>query len=164
MRILLLALSLTISATYLFAQPQLVPPSPQHVNVAAGPGVVTVAPGGSVSVWADVTPKPNIHVYAPGAKDFQAVALVVSPLRGVTVGKIGYPPGTPTAFPGIDARVPVYQKTFRITVPLTIAHTIGAGQAVNVAGAVNYQACDDRVCFPPASAAVGWTVKVVDGR
>jgi len=159
MRILLLALGLAASAAR-SAQSQLLPPSPQHVSVAAGPGLVTAPAGGSVSVWVDVTPKPTIHVYAPGAKDFQAVALVVSPLPGVIVGKIGYPPGTPTVFAGLAAPVPVYQKTFRITVPLRLARTLVAGETINVAGTVNYQACDDRVCFPPASAPVVWPVKV----
>jgi hypothetical protein len=31
---------------------------------------------------------------------------------------------------------------------------------VTVAGTVNYQACDDRVCYPPESAPVMWTVLV----
>jgi len=164
MRTVLVVLSLALWGAYPSAQRELLPSSTfQHVSVSAGPSAITVIPGGSVSLWVDVSPKPNIHVYAPGAKDFQAVALVVSPERGVTVGKISYPAGTPTAFPGIDARVPVYQKTFRITVPLTIARTSATGRTLNVAGAVNYQACDDRVCFPPASAAVNWTVKVEAG-
>jgi hypothetical protein len=31
---------------------------------------------------------------------------------------------------------------------------------VVVAGVVSYQACDDKVCYPPESAPVAWTVMV----
>jgi hypothetical protein len=29
-----------------------------------------------------------------------------------------------------------------------------------VSGTVNYQACDDRVCYPPESSPITWTVVV----
>jgi hypothetical protein len=132
----------------------------QHVTVTSGASAPAVAPGGTTSLWADITPGPNIHVYAPGAKDFQAVALIVSPLAGVAFGKAAYPAGTLVSFPGLDARVPVYQKLFRITQTLTLGRTRTAGATLTIAGAVNYQACDDRVCFPPASVPVNWTVRV----
>lgn len=136
------------------------PATSQHVIVTSGATVPGLAPGGTASLWADVTPKPNIHVYAPGAKDFQAVALVVSPLTGVRFGKATYPAGVRLSFPGLDAPVPVYQKLFRITLPLTLDRTRKPGATLTIAGAVNYQACDDRVCFPPASAPVNWTLRV----
>jgi hypothetical protein len=136
------------------------PAASQHVTVTSGASAPGVARGGTMSLWADVTPKPNIHVYAPGAKDFEAVALIVSPQAGVTFGKAAYPAGTLVSFPGLDARVPVYQKLFRITQPLTFDRTLKPGSTLTIAGAVNYQACDDRVCFLPASVPVNWTLRV----
>ena len=161
MRVSVSAIVTVLSASGLLAQTLAPAPSAvQHVVVAAGANVATVPAGGTVSLWADVIPKPNIHVYAPGAKDYQIVALVLTPQRGLTFGKATYPAGTPMAFPGVTERVPVYQKLFRITQPITIARTAAAGQTLTIAGAVNYQACDDRVCFPPASIPVMWTLRV----
>ncbi len=88
------------------------------------------------------------------------VTIVVTPQRGVAFGKPAYPAGTPMSFPGIPERVPVYQKVFRITQPATIAGTATSGQTLTIAGAVNYQACDDRVCFPPASVPVMWRLRI----
>jgi hypothetical protein len=37
---------------------------------------------------------------------------------------------------------------------------VKSGETIVVAGKVTYQACDDRVCYPPESAPVSWTVNV----
>lgn len=131
-----------------------------HVTVTSGASAPSIAPGGALSLWADITPKANIHVYAPGAKDVQAVSLTLSLQAGVTFGKATYPAGTLVSFPGLDARVPVYEKLFRITQPLTLDRTRKPGATLTIAGAVNYQACDDHVCFPSASVPVNWTLLV----
>ncbi len=136
------------------------PSAVQHVTAAPGANPGHATAGATVSLWVDVTPRPAIHVYAPGAKDYQIVTLVMTPQRGLTFGKAAYPAGTSLAFPGAAERVPVYQKMFRITQSLTLARTVGSGQTLMIAGAVNYQACDDRVCFPPATLPVNWAVEV----
>jgi len=56
--------------------------------------------------------------------------------------------------------VAVYQKPFRLTQEVAVDKSAKAGSNVVVAGTVNYQACDDKVCFPPESASVTWTVAV----
>ena len=43
---------------------------------------------------------------------------------------------------------------------MTLDKSVKAGSTVTVAGTVNYQACDDRVCYRPESAPVTWTVVV----
>jgi hypothetical protein len=160
----LLAALPSMSASALAAQSLAPAPSAvQHVTATPGANAGHAPAGTTVSLWVDVTPKPAIHVYAPGATDYQIVTLVMTPQRGLTFGKAAYPAGTSLAFPGIAERVPVYQKTFRITQPVTLARTLGSGQTpgkLSIAGAVNYQACDDRVCFPPTSLPVKWTLEV----
>ena len=44
------------------------PVRPKHLTVAAHVGAVVVSPGATVSLLADITPNPGIHVYAPGSK------------------------------------------------------------------------------------------------
>jgi len=164
MRAHLTAIVTVFSGIGLLAQTLAPAPSAvQHVTATAGANAARAPAGATISLWVDVTPKPAIHVYAPGATDYQIVTLVMTPQRGLTFGKAVYPVGTPIAFPGITERVPVYQKMFRITQPLTLARTVGAGQTLTtltIAGAMNYQACDDRVCFPPASLPVKWTLEI----
>lgn len=160
--LLRLAVAAGFSAAALSAQQALVPaPSPnQRVTVKVGASAPDVAPGATVSLWVDVTPKDKIHVYAPGAKDFQPVTLVVSPGKEFTAGKTLFPAGTPIVFPEVKEPVPAYSSTFRITQPVTAAKTLAHGSAMIVSASVNYQACDDRVCFPPATMPVFWRIGV----
>jgi len=132
----------------------------QHVTAAAGASSPTAAAGATVMLWADVTPRPHIHVYAPGAKDFAPPKIVVTPHSLLTVGKPIFPTGTLTALPGVSARVPVYSKTFRITQPVTLAAKAPRGGAVIIAATLSYQACDDAVCYPPASLPLFWRIGV----
>jgi hypothetical protein len=59
-----------------------------------------------------------------------------------------------------DEKVPVFAKAFRLTQDVTLAKSVKAGDTVVVAGTLSYQACDDRVCYPPESAPVSWTIAV----
>ena len=155
------AAALVVAGGVAFAQGLAPAPSAvQHVSVRPGASAPSVSPGGALSLWVDVTPNANIHVYAPGAKDFQPVKLVISPMAGVEMGKPIYPPGILTTLPGTAERIPVYSKIFRITQPMTLGKTPPPGKAIVVSGAVNYQACDDRLCFPPTSQPVFWRIEV----
>jgi Disulphide bond corrector protein DsbC len=59
-----------------------------------------------------------------------------------------------------DEKVSVFQKPFRLTQDVTLDTSAKPGSTVAVAGTVNFQACDDRVCYPPENAPVSWTVTV----
>jgi len=136
------------------------PSAIQHVTVAVNGPSDAVTPGSTVTLSVEVTPKPNIHVYASGAKGFTPVALILSPSAGILAGKPTYPPAELLDSPGSDAPVPVYHKPFRILQPVTIARTAKAGEMFNVAGVLNYESCDDRMCFPMLSIPLNWSVRV----
>jgi DsbC/DsbD-like thiol-disulfide interchange protein len=131
---------------------------PKHLTVAPTASVTAAAAGSQVALYVDVVPNAGIHVYAPGAKDFLPIALKMNPADGVTVGALTYPKSQTLVFEG--QKVPVYDKPFRLTQRVTLGQSLKAGETVTVTGTVNYQACDDRVCFIPASAPVSWTVEI----
>jgi hypothetical protein len=136
------------------------PPVAQYVTVEASANVDAAPPGGVITLWADVTPKRNIHVYAPGAKDFAPVSLVPTPNSRVAFGKSQLPAGRPMVTIGSSDRVPVYADRFRITQPITLNRSVVAGERLTIAAALNYQACDDAVCYPATSIPLIWTVVV----
>jgi hypothetical protein len=140
------------------AQSLLGKPTAQHATVTASASAPAVALGGRLTLWADVSPYPSIHIYAAGAKEFTPVSLVLTPSDAVKAGKPAYPKPDAQSGTGSDA-APVYGRRFRIAVPVTIAPAAPKG-SVSISGAVNYQACDDRLCYPVASAPVSWTVDV----
>ena len=142
------------------AQGLLAKPGVQHASVVATATPATATAGAVVTLLADVTPSPSIHIYADGAKDFTPVSLVLTPNAGITAGRPKYPKPDAAAAPGSADAVPAYKQTFRIAVPVTVKSTANTGDVVSIAGAVNYQACDDRLCYPVTAAPVAWTVTV----
>jgi DsbC/DsbD-like thiol-disulfide interchange protein len=134
------------------------PQRPAHAVVAAGPVDLGVRLGSKVMLFIDVTPNPNIHVYAPGAKDFIPITVKLEPQANVKFGKLQYPKSEMMTF--ADEKVPVYQKPFRLMQEVTVLGSLDAGATVPVKGTVELQACDDKVCFAPESLPVSWSLIV----
>ena len=132
----------------------------QYVTVESSASTATAAPGAALLLWADVTPKRNIHVYAPGAKDVTAVSLVTTPNTRVTFGTVQIPRGRMMTTIGTTEPTPVFVERFRVVQPVTIARSVPSGSTVSVSAALNYQACDDRLCYPTATVPVVWTIVV----
>jgi hypothetical protein len=131
-----------------------------HLTMAASANVTEARRGSTVRLFVDVIPDPKVHVYAPGAKDYIPIALVMTPRPGVTVGKLVYPKSQDWYFEPLKEHVPVYEAPFRLEQTITLGPSLKAGDRVTVAGTLKYQACDDVVCFNPVSAPVSWTVTV----
>jgi Disulphide bond corrector protein DsbC len=148
----------TLMIGALLAQLSNAPTRPSHAIVTVPPATVTGAAGSRVSLLVDVTPKAGVHVYAPGSDDYIAVAIKLNPLPTMTPGKIQYPKSTIMTF--ADEKVAVFASAFQLTQDITLEKSVKPGDTIVVAGKVTYQACDDRVCYPPESAPVSWTVNV----
>jgi Disulphide bond corrector protein DsbC len=136
------------------------PAAIQHVTAATSTTSDVVAPGGKTTLVVDVTPDRNIHVYAPGAKDFIATSIKMTAKSGVTFGTAAYPPSEMILDPILNERIPEYTKTFRITQPVTLSAQSISGESVTMTAVLTYQACDDKMCFAPSELPVQWTVRV----
>src|SRR5437899_988704 len=139
---------------------QLVAPAgkPGHATILSSPPEVNGAAGTKLALFVDVTPKPGIHLYAPGSENYIPITVKLNALPEIKAGKLAYPKSETMTF--AVEKVPVFQKPFRLTQDVTLDKTAKAGSTVTVSGTVNYQACDDRVCYAPESAPVTWTLIV----
>jgi DsbC/DsbD-like thiol-disulfide interchange protein len=144
------------------AKPRFAQVSTDHVRLRYK-DEVTVTPAGAFSLTVEITPRAGIHVYAPGADDYQVVSLTVADQAGIAAQPLSYPPAEIYYFQPLDERIPVYQKPFTLTLharaegPSVRPSTSGA--PVKVKGRLDYQACDDKVCFAPVSVPLTWTLK-----
>jgi DsbC/DsbD-like thiol-disulfide interchange protein len=129
-----------------------------HATISASPVQVGAPPGGKLALFVDVTPKPGLHVYAPGTKDYIPITVKLEPQQDVRIGKLTYPKSETMTFD--DEKVPVFQKPFRLTQDVVLGKSVSPGSTVTIAGTVHLQACDDHVCFPPENVPVSWTVTV----
>jgi DsbC/DsbD-like thiol-disulfide interchange protein len=100
-----------------------------------------------------------MHIYAPGQDGYVAVSLRIDRQADVTVQPVRLPAGQPLVFPATGETQLVYSKPFRIELPVTIARGRKAGP-LPIAGTLEYQACDDTVCYVARKVALKWTVAV----
>lgn len=143
-----------------------------HLSMTASISDSTVAPGERLSVVVVVTPRPTIHVYAPGKHDYRVVQLGFDPQPWLRAHDIRYPPSEVYYFKPLNERVEVYSKPFRLVQDVTILATpeiqksLAAMPTVTIAGALEYQACDDKVCYNPARVPFSFTLttKALDRR
>jgi cytochrome c biogenesis DsbD-like protein len=118
--------------------------------------------GDRMTLSVDVVPKARMHVYAPGS-NYRPIKITIEPQPALTIGETAYPRAESYYFKPLNETQPVYQAPFRLQVALTVGEietSGGRASTITVAGALDYQACDDRVCYLPESIPVRWTMKV----
>lgn len=76
------------------------------------------------------------------------------------MGKPRYPKAGVVSTPGTTDATPAYNTSFRIALPATIAAAAKSGEVITVGGALTYQACDERLCYPISIAPISWQVVV----
>ncbi len=141
--------------------------STEHVEVTTYLSDQVVAPGTLFSIVVDVTPRPGMHVYAPGQHSYKVIALRLDAQPLLLVRPLQYPASEIYVFKPLNERVEVFQKPFRLVQNVALSASLDARKALTsvktllITGALEYQACDDKVCYAPARADVQWTVRVV---
>jgi Thiol:disulfide interchange protein DsbD, N-terminal/AhpC/TSA family len=136
-----------------------------HVDLTAYPSDSAIAPGNRITLAFNVVPHPGVHVYAPGAdkQGYRPIAVRLDPSPLVQVLPPVYPPSEIYVFQPLNERVPVYQKPFTLLQDIVLQGTQQAQQtlrgqtSITIKGSVDYQACDDKVCFNPESVPLSWT-------
>ncbi len=120
-----------------------------------------IQPGQTVTLVLGVELPENIHVQSDEPRDpFVIPTLLAFTLpEGVTVEEITYPESTDFLLEGWDEPLAVFEHEFTIVVRLALDANVSPGDIV-VPGSLLYQACDDRVCFAPATEAVEWHMNV----
>jgi DsbC/DsbD-like thiol-disulfide interchange protein len=132
--------------------------APVQLTFTTSSGVAAAKPGQTVRLFVDIAPRPKMHVYAPGAKDYLPIALELNS-AGVRAGKLTYPVSQVLYFEPTKERVPVYQSPFRLTQDVVVLPTAKPGTLI-ITGVLKYQACDDTLCYNPVTEPVAWTVTV----
>jgi hypothetical protein len=139
--------------------------STRHLDLAAALSTDTVSPGARISAMVDIIPKPGMHVYAPGA-EYRVIEMRLMPNALIRAEAPTYPASEIYYFEPLDEHVPVYKKPFRIVRDLVVAPAAEQQRelrkltSLTIDGVVDYQACDDKICYLPASVPFKWTVAV----
>jgi DsbC/DsbD-like thiol-disulfide interchange protein len=161
-------LSTCLAATLLVTAPpaaQFKPDDPARIetkHLTITTSTSAAGPGGTLSLHADVVPKPKMHVYAPDQTEYIPIELKVDAAPGFQRQPIQYPAAESFFFAPLNETQRVYSKPFRITQPILLARNAPA--ALTIKGTIRYQACDDAICYLPQTIGVTWKVAVKRGR
>lgn len=136
----------------------------RHLEVTAAVADKVVSPGSRTSLVFEVTPRPGMHVYAPGKHTYQVVRVALDPQPWLKAQPTRYPPPEIYHFAPLDERVEVYQQPFRLVQDVTVLATaevqklLAGRSSLTLTGKLEYQACDDKICYAPAAVPLSWTV------
>lgn len=137
-----------------------------HLKFTAYPSNTSVTVGTRFSLALDVTPGPKMHVYAPGAeeKGYRVIGFNLDQPEIARIEPVSYPESEIYYFEPLDEHVPVYQEKFTILQEVVMNGDARAEEvmskldALTLTGTLDYQACDDTICFLPQSIPVSFTV------
>lgn len=140
-----------------------------HLSVAIEQSDRTGFPGGRITLTAEVQLPPDVHVYSPGVQGgYKSIALVMDPTPGMEVTPVNYPKAKILYLPAIQEKVPVFEGKFRLTQDLKVSSEakfssslLPDGKTFTIAGKLEYQACDAKICYLPTSVPVHWQVQVL---
>jgi cytochrome c biogenesis protein CcdA/thiol-disulfide isomerase/thioredoxin len=86
--------------------------------------------------------------------------LTIDAPAGVTVDEVVYPPAIELKQQGLEQPLAVFEHEFVVGAQITLGASVPAGD-LSVPGRLRYQACNDMMCFPPATADFIWNIHVV---
>jgi hypothetical protein len=136
----------------------------RHLTLRTSASAESAAPGTRLTLRLAITPKPKMHVYAPGQKDVIPLTLVLAPNPDIRPGALRLPESETYFFAPLEETQRVYSKPFELVQEVTIADTRAARQrasgreTITIGGRVRYQACDDTICYLPQDVPVTWTI------
>lgn len=139
-----------------------------HVSARLAASNVEVTAGQRVTLVMDVEIESGWHAYAPGAKEYRALALRLDPqplLR--RVHEPTYPASRPFYFAPLQETVPVFEGSVRVLQDVTVGDWDAFNKLVKngphelvLQGALEYQVCSEELCQPPSKLPVRVALQV----
>jgi len=139
----------------------------KHLKVSASASNARVRSGQRISLVLEVALPARMHVYAPGvSSDYIPIDWSMKESPAIVVRPVAYPSATMLRLKPIKATAPVYQGAFRLVREVTVARDAALRPLLDtegnltIEGALKYQACDEKICYPPETVPVRWTLHV----
>ena len=136
--------------------------SGRQITVTSSASNAVVSSGERIALVLDVTLKPRMHVYAPGAEGYIPIAWTMKPSPGYEAQPVELPPPQILYLPAIDEKAPVYEGHLRLIRDIVLGDdkALGTAGTLTIEGSLKYQACDDRMCYIPDTIPLKWTLEV----
>jgi len=141
------------------AQAQFGGPKVATITSAVRQTVVARGGNGVLSVTLNVGTQYHINAHQPNDPSYIPTNFVGQPSPGITYGAARYPAPRTVRVSYSTKPLLVYVGKVVISVPYKVSRSAKPG-ATALAGTVMYQGCNDKSCYPPASAPVRAVVTI----
>lgn len=137
----------------------------KHAQLKLAASDSTIRGGSRVTLTLELDLPENMHVYAPGVTGYIPVDWKIAESPLARAADAVYPDGKVMRLEAIRETVPVYEKKVRLTRDIVFAQekellAAQGSPVLKVEGSFRYQACDDKVCFPPETVPLEWTFEL----
>lgn len=138
-----------------------------HLRLHLAQSDRVAAPGNRLTLVAEAELPPGVHVYAPEVQGYKPIQLAIEASPQFALNPALYPKLKVLYLEAIREQVPVFGGKFRVTQDVTVTtaqdfvRSLGDGKTLAIGGELCYQACDQRICYPPTSVPVQWQVNVM---
>lgn len=147
-------------------------PKAKHVGITTSASTPVVAMGQRILLSVDIEMAKDIHVYAPGVEDYHPVEWKMAQGPAVKAHEIAFPKPKILFLDAIQEKVPVYEGKLHLMRDITLGPDkalralAGPGNGITIEGSLKYQACSDRLCYPPETVPLKWTLQLtkLDGE
>lgn len=135
-----------------------------QLNLTAYASNPELAVGNRFALVIEIEPLAQMHVYAPGAKKYKAVALTLEPNPHIRMLPMSYPESEDYYFEPFDETVPVFAKPITLLQEVILEGTretqaaLREQESITLTGQLDYQACSDEICYPPAAIPLSFTL------
>jgi len=131
-----------------------------HLTVRWKASDETARGGDHATLLLEIVLKPKMHVYAPEVQgSYIPVQWGVAESGLFNAGEVEWPKARVLDLKAIGEKAPVYEGRVSLKRDVTFAQQKvlqAAGGKIAVEGTFRYQACDDKVCYPPLSVPLKW--------
>jgi hypothetical protein len=138
-----------------------------HLTLKTSASSESVSPGTRMSLTLEVTLRKNMHVYAPGVeKPYIPIQWKLADSKAWVALPAAYPASRILHLKAIGEKLPVYERRITLTTDIVIGQNaeikteLSAENKLKLTGEFRYQACNDKVCYPPATVPLEWTFPV----
>ena len=113
-----------------------------------------------VALEARLDPGFHVNSNAPLEDFLIATVMTLDPPEGIELTAVAWPEPIMLSQQGAEQPLAVFEEEFVIGAALSLGPQVAVGQYV-IPGTLRYQACDESMCYLPATAPVSFTVSVV---
>jgi len=131
----------------------------QQFKLTAYPSQSTIRRGNTIFIVVEINLYDKVHLYAPGSS-YRAVDIQIAEHPALQSGELDLPEAESIHLEVINETVQVYSGKVRIYRELTLS-PLYQEPSVEVTVKLQYQTCNDKVCFLPAELPMTFKLNVV---